>query len=90
MVSADSDRQAVEHSSWRHGAFTHCLMQGLRGNADGFQSTGAKDGTVTLGELRAYLTTSMPDETQKVLGAAKHPLITTNSGDPSIWDLTLK
>jgi hypothetical protein len=32
----------------------------------------------------------MPEETQRVLGAAKHPLITTSSGDPSIWDLTLQ
>jgi hypothetical protein len=32
----------------------------------------------------------MPEETQRVLGAAKHPLITTSSDDPSIWDLTLQ
>ena len=90
MVSADTDRKAVEHSSWRNGAFTHCLLKGLRGKADGFQSAGAKDGVVTLGELRQYLTTAMPDETQKVLGVAKHPLITTSSGDPSIWNLVLQ
>lgn len=89
MVSADTDRKAVEHSSWRNGAFTHCLLKGLRGEADGFQSAGANDGVVTLGELRQYLTTAMPDETQKILGVAKHPLITTSSGDPSIWNLTL-
>ena len=90
MVSADADRKAVEHSSWRNGAFTHCLLEGLGGKADGFQSVGPKDGTVTLGELREYLRTAMPDETQKVLGVAKHPLITTSSGDPSIWNLTLQ
>lgn len=90
MVSAEADRKAVEHSSWRNGAFTHCFLQGLGGKADGFQSAGRKDGTVTLGELRAYLTTAMPDETQKVLGVAKHPLITTSSGDPDIWNLTLQ
>jgi len=90
MVSADTDRKAVEHSSWRNGAFTHCLLKGLRGEADGFQSAGANDGVVTLGELREYLTTAMPDETQKVLGVAKHPLITTSSGDPSIWNLVLQ
>jgi len=90
MVSAEADRQAVEHSSWKNGAFTHCLLTGLAGRADGFQSAGRKDGTVTLGELRAYLTTAMPDETQKVLGVAKHPLITTSTGDPDIWNLTLQ
>ncbi len=64
MVSAETDRKAVEHSAWRNGAFTHCLLQGIMGKADGFQGADLKDGTVTLGELRAYLLTSMPDETQ--------------------------
>jgi len=90
MVSAEADRQAIEHSSWRNGAFTHCLLQGLGGKADGYQSAGPRDGTVTLGELRAYLTTTMPEETQKVLGVAKRPLITTSTGDPNIWGLSLQ
>ncbi len=90
MVGADTDRQAIEHSSWRNGAFTHSLIKGLNGRADGFQSAGAKDGIVTLGELRAYMNTAMPDETQKVLGVAKRPVITTSTGDPNIWNLTLQ
>ena len=40
-------------------------------------------------ELRAYLYTAMPDETQKVLGVAKRAVITTSNGDPDIWNLTL-
>lgn len=87
MVGADADRKAVESSAWRNGAFTHCLLEGLGGAADGFQSAGAKDGAVTLGELRAFLLSAMPEETQRVLGTAKHPLITTSSGDPAIWNL---
>ena len=90
MVSADTDREAIEHSSWRNGAFTHCVLQALGGKADGFQSASHKDGAVTLGELRAYLTTAMPEETLKVLGVAKHPVITTSSGDPDIWNLILQ
>lgn len=89
MVGADSDRQSVEHSSWSNGAFTHVLLKGLKGAADGFQGMGVNDGVVTMGELRAYLQTMMPQETQKVLGTAKHPLITTSSGDPTIWKLTV-
>lgn len=89
MVGADTDRTAIEHSSWSNGAFTHCLLEGLKGEADGFQSSGPKDGVVTLGELRTYLETQMPEETQKVLGVAKHPVITTSTGDPSIWNLFL-
>ena len=90
MVGADTDRQAIEHTSWTNGAFTHSLIKGLSGEADGFRSAGAKDGIVTMGELKDYMNTAMPDETQKVLGVAKRPVITTSTGDPDIWNLTLQ
>ncbi|MBL7178912.1 MAG: caspase family protein [Desulfobacterales bacterium] len=90
MVGADTDRQAIEHTSWTNGAFTHSLIKGLSGEADGFRSAGAKDGIVTMGELKDYMNISMPDETQRVLGVAKRPVITTSSGDPDIWNLTLQ
>ncbi len=90
MVGADTDRQAIEHTSWKNGAFTHALINGLSGNADGYQSVGAKDNMVTMGELRAYLNSVMPDETLRILGVAKHPVITTSTGDPDIWKLTLQ
>jgi len=90
MVGADTDRQAIEHTSWTNGAFTHSLIKGLSGKADGFQSAGAKDGIVTMGELRSYMNTAMPDETQKVLGVAKRPVTTTSTGDPDIWNMTLQ
>lgn len=66
------------------------LIKGLNGEADGFESAGAKDGIVTMGELKDYMKTAMPDETQKVLGVAKHPVIATSTGDPNIWNLTLQ
>jgi len=90
MVGADTDRQAIEHSSWSNGAFTHCLLRALSGAADGYESVGPKDGVVTMGELRAYMESAMPDETQRVLGVAKRPIITTSTGDPDIWSLTLQ
>jgi len=90
MVGADTDRQAIEDTSWSNGAFTHSLIKGLNGEADGFQSAGAKDGIVTMGELKDYMNTAMPDETQKILGVAKRPVITTSTGDPDIWNLTLQ
>lgn len=90
MVGADTDRQSIEHTSWSNGAFTHSLIKGLSGEADGFQSAGAKDGIVTMGELKDYMKTSMPDETLKILGVAKHPVIMTSTGDPDIWNLTLQ
>jgi len=90
MVGADTDRQAIEHTSWANGAFTHSLIKGLNGEADGFQSAGLKDGIVTMGELKDYMNISLPNETQKVLGVARRPVIMTNSGDPDIWNLTLQ
>jgi hypothetical protein len=90
MVGADSDRLAIENSTWSNGAFTHCLLKGLTSAADGYQSAGPKDTVVTMGELRTYLNTAMPAETQRVLGVAKRPVITTSSGDPGIWSLTLQ
>jgi hypothetical protein len=90
MVAADTDRQALEHTSWKNGVFTHCLVKALSGAADGYESVGHKDGMVTMGELRAYLNTAMPNETQRVLGVAKRPVITTSTGDPDIWNLSLQ
>jgi len=90
MVGADTDRHAIEHSSWSNGAFTHCLLGALSGSADGYESAGPKDGVVTMGELRAYMESVMPDETQRVLGVAKRPIITTSTGDPDIWNLSLQ
>ena len=89
MVGADTDRQAIEHSSWSNGAFTHTLLKALSGGADGYESVGPKDGVVTMRELRAYLESVMPDDTHKVLGKAKRPIITTSSGDPDIWNISL-
>lgn len=90
MVSADADREAIEFSSWSNGAFTHLLLKGLKGEADGFEHSGAKDEIVTMGELRVYLSLVMPDLTQEVLGVAKRPLITTGTGDPNIWNMTFQ
>jgi len=90
MVSADTDRTAIESSSWSNGAFTHCLLKALSGQADGYMSSGYKDGIISMAEIKAYISYVMPDITQKVLGVAKHPIITTSTGDPGIWQLSLK
>jgi len=91
IVSADSDRKAYEDKAWANGALTHVLLEGLRdGKADGYKSAGAKDGKVTLGELRAYITDRMAEESLKLLGARLTPLFFTTSGNPDIWNLTLQ
>ena len=84
MVSAEADRRAIEHTSWANGAFTHCLLNGLSGGADT-----DRDGQITMLELKAFMSDTMPRETERVLGAPKHPLIVTDSVDPKIWNLSL-
>lgn len=89
MVAADADRKAVEISKWSNGAFTHVLLQGLNGAADGYMASGEKDGIVTFGEIRAYMLSQFPEQTRTVLGKALHPIILVNTGDARINDLPL-
>lgn len=89
ITSADSDRKAYEDKAWNNGALTQVLIEGLDGGADGYQSVGRQDGTVSLGELRAYISTRMAEESIRVLGARLEPLFYTTSGDPGIWEINL-
>ncbi len=89
MLASESDRQAVEDKQWGHGAFTYCLVKGLNGEADGFEGTGNKDNIITPAELKAYLNTRVPLETQNTLGSAIHPLIQTTSADIKIWEINI-
>lgn len=89
MLASEASRQAVEDKQWGHGAFTYCLLQGLKGAADGFEGAGNRDGVVTPAELRAYLTSRVPAETQSALGSAIHPLVSTDSANPKIWEVNI-
>ena len=89
LTASATDRKAVEHSSWSNGAFTHVLLEALRGGADGYQGVGPKDEIITFGEVRAFVQTRMPEETYKVLGKALHPETATTTGDVAINRLPL-
>jgi len=89
LVAADTNRKAVELSRWSNGAFTHILLRGLSGDADGFQGAGKRDGIVTLGELRAYMASQLPEQTSVVLGKPIHPMIAVTTGDEAINALPL-
>jgi len=80
---------AHENARWRHGALTYLLLQGLRRKeADGYPNPATKDGRVTLGELRHYVTDQMPVETRTVLGKPLTPLFLAT--DDRIWNLCLQ
>jgi uncharacterized caspase-like protein len=90
IASADPTRKAYEDKAWNNGALTHVLLEGLRGAADGYKSAGPKDGRVTLGELKEYIKDRMAEEGLNVIGARLEPLFYTTSGNPEIWNLSLK
>ena len=91
IASADPDRKAYEDLAWSNGALTHVLLEGLRdATADGYKSSGAEDGIVTLRELKEYIKDRMSEESLNILGSRLDPLFFTTSGDPQIWDLTFQ
>jgi hypothetical protein len=75
LTSAREDQRSYEHEKWGggHGAFTWFLLEGMRGDADGYGGH-PKDGVVTLGELAQYVGDRVLKETgrrqQPVLGSA--------------------
>lgn len=54
FFSASANQRSWEDDALAHGVFTHFLLQGLRGGADG-HAGGALDNVVTAGELRSFL-----------------------------------
>ncbi len=89
MAATETDRPTVEDKSWKNGAFTYCLLNGLRGKADGASDHGVKDGNVSLGELKVFVEVQMPLVTKRVSGIIINPIITTNTSDKKIWDINL-
>lgn len=55
LTSAEAAESSLEDERWGggHGVFTHYLLEGMRGHADGFGDE--KDGIVSVGELFEYV-----------------------------------
>jgi hypothetical protein len=69
MASAGSEQFATEFASLGHGLFTHVLIKGLQGEADG----APKDGKVTIYELKSYVDDQVPEITRKLKGNPQYP-----------------
>ena len=56
FTSAEANEVAFEDKRWGngHGVFTHFLLEGIRGKADGY-SGGEKDCVISIGELFEYV-----------------------------------
>ena len=69
LTSADHDQVSVEGEEWGggHGVFTWFLLEGLRGEADGYDGS-PKDGRVRIGELFDYVS----DRVKHAVGT-QHP-----------------
>jgi tetratricopeptide (TPR) repeat protein len=80
LTSAEANESSLEDELWGggHGVFTHFLLQGMRGDADGYGQP--KDGIVTVGELFDYVREKVRKETDN----KQHPTIGTNPFDRNL------
>jgi len=69
LVSARKDQQAVEHPSLKSGLFTHAVLRGLEGAADG----SPRDGKVTALELSSYVVDAVPLLADRLAGTDQFP-----------------
>jgi ABC-type phosphate/phosphonate transport system substrate-binding protein len=69
LTSAQASQQAREREEYGHGVFTHYLLEGLDGAADGDQ-----DGVITPDELYRYIASRMEQE----VGQTQRPTFTGN------------
>jgi Flp pilus assembly protein TadD len=76
LLASRANERSFEDNRWGggHGAFTHFLLEGLKGAADR-----DKDGFVRVGELLDYLSQIVPEETR----ALQHPRM-AGSIDPRL------
>jgi uncharacterized caspase-like protein len=81
ITSAEANEVAFEDKKWGngHGVFTHFLLEGLRGKADGYGG-GKKDGIVSVGELFEYVR----DNVKKHTDNKQHPSIGTSPYDRNL------
>jgi WD40 repeat protein len=77
MASAGSEQFATEFASLGHGLFTHVLIQGLQGGADG----APKDGKVTIYELKSFVDDQVPEVTRKLKGNPQYPYTFSRGND---------
>jgi WD40 repeat protein len=69
IASAGSEQFATEFASLGHGLFTHVLLRGLEGEADG----APKDGKITIYELKSFIDDQVPELTRKLKGSPQYP-----------------
>ena len=81
LTSAEAREVALEDARWGggHGVFTHYLIEGMKGEADGYGG-GEKDGIISIGELFEYVRVKVQEET----GYKQHPSVGTSAYDRTL------
>ena len=67
LTASGSEQFASEFSQLGHGAFTYCLLEAFKGDAN------PTDKKLTVKQLDAYLQTKVPEITQKYKGTPQYP-----------------
>lgn len=67
LTASGSEQFASEFSQLGHGAFTYCLLEAFKGDAN------PADKKLTVKQLDAYLQTKVPEITQKYKGTPQYP-----------------
>ena len=85
MASASADEESYEPAALQHGIFTYCLLEGLKGFADGTKSssgTGSVDENVNIFELADYVKEHTPTHAKDHVAQRQNPVILPGSYDP--------
>ena len=70
LIATTGVREGLESDKLRHGLFTYYLLRGLKGEADD-----NLDGEVTVGELAAFVSRSVPPAAKSAFNQEQHPHI---------------
>ena len=75
LASSTSNQISSSYDPGRHGLFTYYLLKGLRGAADGADSS-RRNGAITLSELEAYTKEYVSRTAREELGRSQEPTLT--------------
>jgi Caspase domain len=75
ITSCNEGELSYESEIWGdgRGAFSYFLTRGMSGEADGVN--GKKDGTITIGEIKSFLSGKVPNEVRTVKSKKQNPVI---------------
>ena len=71
LAATGAEQLARESKDLEHGLFTHVLLQGVEGGADGSPS----DGKITVFELGSYVDDQLPEINKQYSGQPQYPAV---------------